>query len=248
MSIKNLDKVALALALLGGGGGSGANLPSNLVTYNDGQSVTPIDVLATVADINDAVDAYAQQAGFVTGDALVPFVATISEDNNSYVINKTFSEITTALSGDRKVYICFEFEDDETAITEVSVSSEESIQAYFIIDKTIFLFELTNEDALDCRLIKIAEEPTSVYASATQGVGNIVLTSDMIAVYDEALSYLTVSCPSNGMCGVKFISGSTPTVLSINAILPDGFVLEANKRYEIIVWDGFATVSKWAVS
>lgn len=62
---------------------------------------------------------------------------------------------------------------------------------------------------------------------------------------------LTISNPTaTGAYSVVFISGSTPTDLSIDPTIkmPDGFSVEANKRYEINVSGGWAVVGSWAVS
>lgn len=65
------------------------------------------------------------------------------------------------------------------------------------------------------------------------------------------LASLTISNPtSTGIYSVIFTSGATATDLSIPPELkmPDGFSVEANKRYEINVSGGYAVVGSWAVS
>lgn len=62
---------------------------------------------------------------------------------------------------------------------------------------------------------------------------------------------LTISNPTaTGAYSVTFTSGSTPTDLSVDPAIkmPDGFSVEANKRYEINVSGGWAVVGSWAVS
>ena len=62
---------------------------------------------------------------------------------------------------------------------------------------------------------------------------------------------LTISNPpSTGAYSVTFTSGSTPTDLSVDPAIkmPDGFSVEANKRYEINVSGGWAVAGSWAVS
>lgn len=59
---------------------------------------------------------------------------------------------------------------------------------------------------------------------------------------------LTISNPTaTGGYSVIFISGSTPTDLSIDPAIkmPDGFSVEANKRYEINVLNNWAVVGSW---
>ena len=56
--------------------------------------------------------------------------------------------------------------------------------------------------------------------------------------------------PPTGEFTVVFTSGSTATTLTVPNTLhmPDGFTVEANKRYEINVLDGYACAQGWSVS
>ena len=65
------------------------------------------------------------------------------------------------------------------------------------------------------------------------------------------LTALTIDTfPPTGSFSVLFTSGSTATVFTepSGMVMPDGFSVEANKRYEINVSDGYAVVASWAVS
>ena len=65
------------------------------------------------------------------------------------------------------------------------------------------------------------------------------------------LTALTISAIANpGEFSITFTSGSTATVLTVpnTMIMPDGFSVEANTRYEINVKDGYAVCMGWAVS
>ena len=62
---------------------------------------------------------------------------------------------------------------------------------------------------------------------------------------------LTISDPpANGAYSIVFTSGATPTDLSVDPAIkmPDGFSVEANKRYEINVLNRWAVAGSWAVS
>ena len=62
---------------------------------------------------------------------------------------------------------------------------------------------------------------------------------------------LTISNPpTSGAYSIVFTSGATPTDLSIDPAIkmPDGFSVEANKRYEINVLNRWAVAGSWAVS
>ena len=65
------------------------------------------------------------------------------------------------------------------------------------------------------------------------------------------LTSLTVSNPpATGSYSIVFTSGATPTDLSVDPAIkmPDGFSVEANKRYEINVLNRWAVAGSWAVS
>lgn len=65
------------------------------------------------------------------------------------------------------------------------------------------------------------------------------------------LTALTISNPpATGAYSIVFTSGATATDLAIppDLKMPDGFSVEANKRYEINVSGGYAVVGSWAVS
>ena len=56
--------------------------------------------------------------------------------------------------------------------------------------------------------------------------------------------------PPTGIFSVVFTSGSTATTLTVpnTLIMPNGFTVEANKRYEINILDGYAVVAEWGVN
>lgn len=64
------------------------------------------------------------------------------------------------------------------------------------------------------------------------------------------LTDLTLNVPASGMTDIIFQSGATPTVILIsnNAKLPDGFVVEASKTYELNFLDGLGAVQSWTTS
>lgn len=66
----------------------------------------------------------------------------------------------------------------------------------------------------------------------------------------EVTSLTISNPPATGAYSVTFTSGSTPTDLSVDPAIkmPDGFSVEANKRYEINVFNRWAVAGSWAVS
>lgn len=64
------------------------------------------------------------------------------------------------------------------------------------------------------------------------------------------LTALTIdTIPPTGSFSVVFTSGATATVFTepFGMVMPDGFSVEASKRYEINVSDGYAVVASWEV-
>ncbi len=66
----------------------------------------------------------------------------------------------------------------------------------------------------------------------------------------EVASLTISNPPAGGAYSIVFTSGATPTDLSVDPAIkmPDGFSVEANKRYEINVLNRWAVVGSWAVS
>lgn len=93
-----------------------------------------------------------------------------------------------------------------------------------------------------------AESETVVEVSGT--TPTITPIHNRIYTCGEVTSLTISNPPATGAYSVKFTSGSTPTDLSIDPAIkmPDGFSVEANKRYEINVSGGWAVVGSWAVS
>ena len=78
------------------------------------------------------------------------------------------------------------------------------------------------------------------------------ITPENNTIYNcSELASLTISNPpTSGAYSIVFTSGATPTDLSVDPAIkmPDGFSVEANKRYEINVSGGWAVAGSWAVS
>lgn len=91
-------------------------------------------------------------------------------------------------------------------------------------------------------------KPTIVAISGTTPT----ITPEDNAIYNcGEVERLTISNPTaTGDYSIVFTSGSTPTDLSIDPAIkmPDGFSVEANKRYEINVSNSWAVVGSWAVT
>lgn len=61
------------------------------------------------------------------------------------------------------------------------------------------------------------------------------------------MATLAVTVTATGMYAFRFTSGATPTTLTVTgATMPDSFTVEANKVYEVNVYQGYAVVNSWA--
>lgn len=94
-------------------------------------------------------------------------------------------------------------------------------------------------DAADYQKVIEVITKTSSDTSAT-------LVADKFYVWPE-MSALTVTVTATGMYAFRFESGTTPTTLTVTgATMPDSFAVEANKVYEVNVYQGYAVVNSWS--
>lgn len=94
-----------------------------------------------------------------------------------------------------------------------------------------------------------AAEPATV--TTVSGTTPTIAAADNTIYKCGTCSTLEItSFPATGIFAVIFESGSTATTLTVpqTLIMPDSFTVEANKRYEVSVMDGYATAQGWAVS
>ena len=58
---------------------------------------------------------------------------------------------------------------------------------------------------------------------------------------------LTITVTATGMYAFRFTSGATPTTLTVTgATMPDSFTVEANKVYEVNIYQGYGVVQSWS--
>lgn len=76
----------------------------------------------------------------------------------------------------------------------------------------------------------------------------VTLEEDKFYLF-PAMSTLTITCPITGQYQFRFTSGATPTTFSMAGItMPDDFQVEANKTYEISVYEGYGVYAEWSVT
>lgn len=96
----------------------------------------------------------------------------------------------------------------------------------------------------------IGAEPAPEVEIVTGTTATISANADTIYKCGELTALTIETFPQTGSFSVEFTSGSTATVFTepSGMVMPDGFSVEANKRYEINVSDGYAVVASWEVS
>lgn len=92
------------------------------------------------------------------------------------------------------------------------------------------------------------KENITAVVSKTSADTSQTLAADTFYVWPE-MSALTITCPATGMYAFRFTSGSTATTLTMTGItMPDGFTVEADKVYEINIYNGYGVAQSWSVS
>ena len=226
---------ALISAKLGGSGGGGGGGSAD---------VTAAAVAAAISGMTAA-----QKAGVRTDIDAEPakLIVTVTESSGTYAANKTFSALWTAFNGGRTVSV--EMGDTEfvlsaadpsgMAFTSLSVGSGNATLSMLAVDEN---------DDWNYAEFAAEQKPTTVTVS---GSTPTITPADNTIYKCGELTSLTVSNPqATGSCIIIFVSGSTPTVLTVPSglTMPDNFAVEANTRYEINVLDGYAMCAGWAVS
>jgi len=92
------------------------------------------------------------------------------------------------------------------------------------------------------------EEQTTVVSKTASDTAQ-TLAANTFYVWPEMAS-LTITCPTTGgPFAFRFTSGATATTLTMTGItMPDDFSVEANKVYEVNVYEGYGLAVSWEVS
>lgn len=95
----------------------------------------------------------------------------------------------------------------------------------------------------------LAVDKTATVETISGTAATIAASANTIYKCGELTELTITSVPESGAFTVIFTSGSTATVFDepSGMILPDGFSVEANTRYEINVSDGYAVAASWPV-
>lgn len=91
-------------------------------------------------------------------------------------------------------------------------------------------------------------EEETVVQTMTSSDTSVTLQENKFYVFPE-MTTLTVTVSATGMYQFRFESGATATTLTvIGATMPDSFTVEANKVYEINIYQGYGVATSWTVS
>lgn len=92
-------------------------------------------------------------------------------------------------------------------------------------------------------------EPVTTVVNKTASDTAQTLAANTFYVWPE-MSALTITCPTTGgPYAFRFTSGATATTLTMTGItMPDDFAVEANKVYEVNVYEGYGLAVSWEVS
>ena len=92
------------------------------------------------------------------------------------------------------------------------------------------------------------EEQTTVVNKTASDTAQ-TLAANTFYIWPE-MSALTITCPATGgPYAFRFTSGATATTLSMTGItMPDDFTVEANKTYEVNVYEGYGLAVSWEVA
>lgn len=197
---------------------------------------------------NDNVSALlALKGGSGSGGGSDFFEVLIDKASGTTTSDKTYYEIQQAFLAGKLVV--FNYADDDAGWASMAFPKYElpGFTAYFYEGNSGFSVTIAADDSVSVTPYSSAPTTTTVTGSTP----TIALCEDNHIYECGELTSLTITAFDNpGEFSITFTSGSTATVLTVPAsmIMPDGFAVEANTRYEINVRNGYALVAGWAVS
>lgn len=183
--------------------------------------------------------------------AAEPYYITISYDNETYSCDRTLSDIEAAIDTKQDIRFIsncntggFVIEREVGySITFGSIDTNNGGAAPGLALFTIF------DNGVVCGRYEILNNALMPVVSVREGATQNIYAADNYIYKCGEVTSLTVLTQS-GIWTLIFTSGTTPTTLTMPASvhMPDGFFVEANRRYEISIDDGYAVVSSWEAS
>lgn len=175
---------------------------------------------------------------------------TVTYSNSTYTCDRTYSQIYDASVLSKSM-----------PVTVINGSERTIGWVQYTYSSEVALCYLTSWDTLPILvtlfydsngITKTQHDLQLMPETITNSNTSVTLTPSDNQVYNltaSSLSSLTISSET-GSYSITFKSGSTATTFTKpnSLIMPDGFTIEANKRYEINVSNHYAVVASWAVS
>ena len=180
------------------------------------------------------------------------FLVTVTSSGGSFSADRTFAECRQALEDGKLLRFSLEYSSMQyyTAVVTAVTNSYIEAEAAAILSSVPVLMSVKYTKYNEITLVSypLARKPAkTASASATP-----TIAAEDCRMYECGIcSSLTItSFPAEGSFLVTFTSGSTATVLTVpeTLVMPDGFTVEANTRYEISVRNGYALCAGWAVT
>ena len=223
--------------------------PSKVDSVNSTISVEAIVGTTLYTATLSPVTGQAQMSGTLTQTTVnEDFSVTFTYSAGSYSCDKTPAQIAAALTAGTPIalqidgnYSGFLKSADQYSAVFYMYDMDDHWpvfrQYYLSSDGTVTTYEF--EPAQNTTIQNVSGSTPTINPNANKiyECGELSsLTIGSTAVYDDFT--------------IRFTSGSTATTFSAPSwmIMPDGFSVEANTRYEINVSDGYAVVASWAVS
>ena len=224
--------------LLGGGGGGG--------------SVTAAAVLSAMQAMSNAQAAAALTA--INGEPK-KLIVTFTYANGVWSADKSLSDISAAVTaGDIVIGI---YTDSGSVKHEFTLWQKHSLYADFVSvgydestgNLSVEVMSIDDGDAVTYSAANFQKNPATVTDISSTSI-TLAAADNTEYNYGELTALTISSIQAAGVFIITFTSGATPTVLTVpnTMIMPDGFAVEANTRYEINCKDGYALVAGWAVS
>ena len=200
-------------------------------------------------------DAQKAQARANIGAEPNKFVVTVTDEGETYSADKTFAEITAAISAGKTVIVT----DGESIYNCVYCDgiSLAEFSNHSVEGGTATLSTILIDDSDACTFEAFFAEPKTKHISYNGSTRTITPEANTVYTCGEMTSLTISNPPATGDYAIKFTSGATPTTAVIppkpamrwqtdDNEPPQGFPA-ANTRYEINVSDTYVVLASWPV-
>ena len=218
----------------GNGGGGGGSLPS--YPSSDGSYKLT----------------YVQDSGSGDLEWQEPFYIVNVTYSNGFVADKTYQEILAAFLSGKQVFARMYMEGYYgNSLTTVYIE-DTAFHFYFINGEKGYILHayISVLDSIGVKQFSLSFTTEKIYS--TGEVNAILYPNHKYAFMSQGfITDLTISLDDlDGHYNFSFYSGSTPVNLTLPeaVFMPDGFSVQANKRYEIDIDGTWGTYQEWSLS